>query len=123
MSKCVLIIDDERDIRRVIQVSLEKFAGWQVVMADSGEQGLHRARSEPFDAILLDVSMPEMDGFQVYQQLQAEPTTQGIPVVLLTAKVLPSDCQRFAELGVAGAILKPFDPRTVWRQLAEILGW
>lgn len=123
MSKQLLVIDDERDIRDVIQVSLEEFAGWRVVTAASGQEGLSQVSTASWDAILLDVSMPDMDGFSVFAQLQANPQTRSIPVVLLTAKVLLSDRRRFAEMGVAGVITKPFDPVTIWKQIAAILGW
>ncbi|MFQ4141590.1 response regulator [Chlorogloeopsis sp. ULAP02] len=123
MSKRILVVDDEKDIRRVVQISLEKIAGWQAIMAESGQEGLLKVKTESLDAILLDVSMPDMDGFQFFEQLQADTATKLIPVVLLTAKVLPSDRQRFEQMGVAGVITKPFDPMTVWSRVAEILGW
>ncbi|MBE9230024.1 response regulator [Phormidium sp. LEGE 05292] len=123
MSKHILIIDDEQDIRDVVQVSLEEFAGWQVETASSGEEGLRKVKIGKWDAILLDVSMPDMDGFSVFEQLQANSTTRTIPVVLLTAKVLPNDRRRFAEMGVTGLIIKPFNPITVSNQVAEILKW
>lgn len=123
MTRRILIVDDERDIQRVVQISLEKFAGWQTNVAQSGHEGLQKARTEAYDAILLDVSMPDMDGFEVFDQLQADATTQQVPIVLLTAKVLPSDRRKFAEMGVAGVITKPFNPTTVWSELATILGW
>ncbi len=123
MSKRILIVDDEEDIRDVVQVSLEEFAGWQTEVAASGVEGLHLATSGDFDVILLDISMPDMDGVQLFERLQADPQAYMIPVIVLTAKVLPKDRQRFTELGVAGMITKPFDPVTVWRQVAEIMGW
>lgn len=123
MSKHILVIDDEQDIRDVVQVSLEEFAGWQVETASSGEEGLRKVKIGKWDAILLDVSMPDMDGFSVFEQLQANSATRTIPVVLLTAKVLPSDRRRFAEMGVTGVIIKPFNPITVSNQVAEILKW
>ncbi|KOP23059.1 chemotaxis protein CheY [Hapalosiphon sp. MRB220] len=124
MSKRILVVDDEKDIRRVVQISLENFAGWKAVLAESGEEGLLKVKTnKPIDAILLDVSMPDMDGFQVIDRLRSNVATQSIPVILLTAKVLPSDRQRFSKIGVAGVITKPFDPVTVWKQVAEILGW
>lgn len=123
MSKHLLVIDDEQDIRDVVQVSLEEFAGWQVETADSGQEGLRKVKTRKWDAILLDVSMPDMDGFSVFEQLQANSATRTIPVVLLTAKVLPSDRRRFTEMGVTGVITKPFNPVTVWNQVAEILNW
>jgi CheY-like chemotaxis protein len=123
VTKRILIIDDERDIRDVVRVSLEEFAGWQTVVASSGNEGLQIAKTEALDAILLDISLPDMNGFEICNQLQANPQTAMIPVIVLTAKVLPSDQKRFAELNLAGVITKPFDPMRIWRQIAEILGW
>jgi CheY-like chemotaxis protein len=121
--KRILIVDDEEDIRDVVRVSLEEFAGWVTIMAASGVEGLQIAKTETLDLILLDISMPDMDGFQMCEELQATPETENIPVIVLTAKVLPSDRNRFANLNVAGVITKPFDPITIWRQVAEILSW
>jgi CheY-like chemotaxis protein len=123
MSKHLLVIDDEQDIRDVVQISLEEFAGWQVETAESGQSGLQKVKTGKWDAILLDVSMPDMDGFTVFEQLKANSATQTIPVVLLTAKVLASDRLRFAKMGVAGVIAKPFNPVTIWNQVVEILKW
>lgn len=123
MTKRVLLIDDDPDIRAVTQVALEKFARWQVITAASGAEGLEQAQQNSLDGILLDISMPDMDGYSVFSKLQANAATQKIPVVLLTAKVLPSDRRRFAEMGVAGVIAKPFNPVTVREQLIELFGW
>ncbi|GAB4332482.1 MAG: response regulator [Leptolyngbyaceae cyanobacterium] len=116
-------MDDDQDIRDVAQLALRKFGRWDVTAAPSGQDGLNLAKADPPDAILLDVSMPDMDGISVFEQLQRDPATQQIPVVLLTAKVLPSDRQRFAALGVWGVITKPFDPVTLSTQVAKLLGW
>ncbi|MBD2356450.1 response regulator [Tolypothrix sp. FACHB-123] len=123
MTKRLLIIDDEPDIRRILQVSLEEIAGWQVSTAESGSQALTIVKTGQWDAIVLDISMPDMDGFDVFKQLQSDPYTQAIPVVLLTAKVQPSDRRRFAQMGVAGVIAKPFNPVTISNQVAQTLGW
>lgn len=123
MSKRVLIVDDEDDIREVVQASLEEFAGWFTIPATSGAEGLRLAQTEAIDAILLDISMPDMDGFQLCKALKTNRETQNTPVIVLTAKVLPSDRQCFEELDVAGIITKPFDPINIWLQIGEILGW
>ncbi len=123
MTKAILVIDDEPDIREVVCLALEELGGWQPDQAGSGQEGLAKAGTQPWDAILLDVSMPDMDGVAVFKELQARPSTQAIPVILLTARVLKSDIDRFTELGVAGIIAKPFDPLQVWRDLATMLGW
>lgn len=119
----VLIIDDEDDIREVAALSLESVAGWDVVMASSGAQGLARAIEHQPDAILLDVMMPGMDGPSTFRELRANPATAKIPVLLLTAKVQSSDQRRFADLGVEAVLFKPFDPLTLSDQIADVLGW
>ncbi|BAU10936.1 response regulator receiver protein [Leptolyngbya sp. NIES-3755] len=122
-TKRILIIDDEDDIRAVVQISLEEFGGWQTIAASSGTEGIALARSEIPDAILLDISMPDFDGYQVCEVLKQDDQTQAIPVILLTAKVLPSDRQRFAALSIVGVITKPFDPILIWQEVRAILGW
>ena len=123
MTKWILVVDDDDEIREIVQASLEEFGGWQTITAASGEEALQIAKTEVLDAILLDISMPGMDGFAVYYALQTEPKTQNIPVIVLTAKVLPSDRQQFLDMDVAGVLIKPFDPINIWREVAEILGW
>ena len=119
----VLIVDDEDDIREVAQISLEIVAGWKVLTASSGSAGLKIARADQPDAILLDVMMPDMDGPTTFQQLKADPEIRHIPVVLLTAKLQAADRKRFAELGVAGVLAKPFDPLKLAGQVTEALHW
>lgn len=123
MTKRILLIDDDQAIQDFTQVAIRKLAGWETIGATRGTEGINRAKTEEPDAILLDISMPEMDGFQVFEQLQADPLTRSIPVILLTAKALPSDRRRFAEMGVAGVITKPFDPVMIWQQVAKFLDW
>lgn len=124
-TKKILIVDDEERIRELVQACLEDLGGWVTLEAASGQECVKIAQTESsqIDAILLDVSMPEIDGFAVYEQLQANVMTQSIPVIILTAKVQPSDRTRFAHMGIAGVITKPFDPTTISEEIAEILGW
>jgi CheY-like chemotaxis protein len=123
MSHKILIIDDEEDIREVAALSLETVAGWTVVAANSGAQGLARAIEHQPDAILLDVMMPGMDGPTTVRELRKNPATASIPILLLTAKVQASDQRRFADLGVQAILFKPFDPLTLAQQIAAALGW
>lgn len=119
----ILIIDDEDDIREVAALSLESVAGWSVLTACSGPEGIRTAHAELPDAILMDVMMPTMDGPTTFRQMQQSPEIAKIPVVLLTAKVQGVDQRRFAGLGVAGVLFKPFDPLTLAEQMAATLGW
>lgn len=123
LTKSILLIDDEPNLAQVIAVCLESFKGWKVQIANSGKAGLSIVESLKPDAILLDVMMPEMDGITVFSHLQQNPNTQNIPVILLTAKVQTSDRARFAQLGVAGIIAKPFEPLKIADQIAELLKW
>ena len=119
----ILIIDDEDDIREVAALSLESVAGWSVMTACSGAEGIVTAQAEQPDAILMDVMMPSMDGPTTFREMQRSPQIANIPVVLLTAKVQGVDQRRFAGLGVAGVLFKPFDPLTLAEQMAATLGW
>lgn len=123
MSHRILIIDDEDDIREVAALSLETVAGWDVVTANSGAQGLARAIEQQPDAILLDVMMPGMDGPTTFRELRKNPATAKIPVLFLTAKVQATDRRRFADLGIHAVLVKPFDPLTLSTQIANVLGW
>lgn len=122
-AKRILVIDNEQYIREVAQICLETVAGWEVLTANSGSEGIVLAEAIVPDVILLDVMMPEMDGLTTFQKLQANPATQNIPVILLTAKVQASDLRRYAEMGMLGAIAKPFNPLQLAGQVAESLGW
>jgi two-component system, OmpR family, alkaline phosphatase synthesis response regulator PhoP len=119
----ILVVDDEADIREVAQMSLETVSGWQVYTAQSGDEGITKAKQEKPDAILLDAMMPIMDGPSTFRKLQADPATRQIPVIMFTAKVQSADKQKFADLGVKDVIAKPFDPMQLGNQIAQILGW
>ena len=119
----ILIIDDEDDIREVAALSLEAVAGWTVLTASSGAEGIRMALREKPDAVLMDVMMPGMDGPTTFKEMQRSPALAHIPVLLLTAKVQGVDQRRFAGLGVAAVLFKPFDPLTLADQMADVLGW
>ena len=119
----ILIIDDEYDIRAVAQLTLKTVGGWDVSLAASGAEGLRQAADEQPDVIFLDVMMPDMDGIETFRALQANPATQSIPVILMTAKVQAAEQRQFAELGVSGIISKPFKAMKLPSQIAQTLGW
>jgi CheY-like chemotaxis protein len=121
--KQVLVIDNESYIQEIIQIALETISGWHVITASSGQEGLAAAQKHQPDAILLDVMMPVMDGLTTFTKLQENPSTQPIPVILLTAKVQAADQQRYQILGVRATISKPFDPIQLPTQISDLLGW
>lgn len=122
-NKRILVIDDDEDIQDVALVALEVVGGWEVTTASSGSEGIHLATTEKPDAILLDVMMPDLDGIATLKQLKANPVTQQIPVIFLTAKVQSGDRDRFAQLDIVEVIAKPFKTMSLSQQVAAILGW
>lgn len=113
-----LIIDDDRDLLMLIRRTLEFTAGWEVVTAGSGPVGIELARSAAPDVVLVDVMMPEMDGYEVCRRLKADPATAGVPIVLLTAR-RELDQRRLAGTGAAGVVFKPFQPEDLAQQVRE----
>lgn len=119
----ILVVDNEEYIQEVAKICLETVAGWQVSTVGSGQEALKIAAAEQPDVILLDVMMPDMDGPTTFQKLQANPATQQIPVILLTAKIQASDRRRYEQMGLTAAIAKPFNPLELANQVATALGW
>ncbi|GAB4377499.1 MAG: response regulator [Elainellaceae cyanobacterium] len=119
--KKVLVIDDEADLRKLIQTCLEVMTEWQVLTAGSGKEGLTKAQTQQADVILLDIMMPEMDGLATLQQLRANSATRHIPVILLTAKERSIQQSQFTNLNVCGTIGKPFNPLNLADQITAVL--
>ena len=122
MSRTVLVIDDEQGIRIILKAALEFTAGWKVLLASSGAEGLATAQADQPEAILLDVMMPGIDGISLFRKIQSQVATQEIPVIFLTAQAREVERQELEELG-AGVILKPFEPEAIAGQIRTLLGW
>ncbi|NJR70808.1 MAG: response regulator [Synechococcales cyanobacterium CRU_2_2] len=122
-SRQILMIDDEETIQTVVKFGLRLSAGWEMLAASSGPAGIELAKQHQPDAILLDVMMPEMDGVATFKVLQADPSTQAIPVIFLTAKAQATEKSQLKALGVSGVITKPFNSLDLPEQIAKILHW
>ena len=123
MSKCVLIVDDEDDVRAIAKLGLEMGGGWTVLTASSGQEALRIAEEQQPDVILLDMMMPDMDGRMTLKCLKAHSTTQQIPVILVTAKVNSSSQGTFDDMDVAAVMAKPFRPLQLAEQISTLLNW
>jgi len=108
----ILVVDDEEDILELVRFNLVK-EGYQVTGALSGEEALRKARSEPFDLIVLDLMLPGIDGLEVTKKLKAHEKVRHIPIVMLTAKGEEADIVTGLELGADDYITKPFSPRVM----------
>jgi DNA-binding response OmpR family regulator len=116
----VLIIEDSADIAELIKHYLDR-AGYDAVVHASGRDGLIAARQSPPDLVILDVMLPGMDGMQVCQALRAEPTTSGLPILILTARGEEADRVRGLELGADDYVTKPFSPKELVARVGALL--
>ncbi|MGF1497103.1 MAG: response regulator [Elainellaceae cyanobacterium] len=121
--KRILVIDDEADIREIAQASLEITTAWEVMTAASGEEGVAIAVSAQPDAILLDVSMPGVDGVAASRQLRQNSATCHIPVIFLTAQSEAAERSVYEAMGGTAVVMKPFDPGTLAAQIKRALAW
>jgi CheY-like chemotaxis protein len=117
----VLVIDDEKDVRYIAQISLGRIGNMIVIEASSGQEGIARAKSEHPDFILLDMMMPGMDGAATFRALREDEETASIPVIFLTAVAKVAEVQCLKDLGARGVVLKPFDPITLASDLTAML--
>ncbi|MBX6770188.1 MAG: response regulator [Chloroflexi bacterium] len=112
MAHTILVVDDDPDICEIVRVNLEG-AGYDVVVAADGAAGLAAAREILPDLIILDVLLPELDGWQVLEALERDPATAGRPVVMLTCKGDDQDVLRGLGLGAVEYLTKPFYPENL----------
>ena len=116
----ILLIDDHRTVLRLLEAIL-KLKGYELLYAENGQQGMAMARQEHPDLILLDVMMPEIDGFKVCQYLKGQTETAHIPVVFLTARGAADDQAAGRRAGAQGFLTKPFLAREVLDLIERVL--
>lgn len=116
----VLIVEDDEDSRFVYTAILED-NGFAVVTASSGDEGLRMARERRPDAVLLDVSIPGMDGWSVSSHLKADSDTAAIPLIIITAHAFPEDAKKASEVGCDAFLTKPCEPRHVLNEITRLL--
>ncbi len=121
MSPLIMVVDDEESVRMVVSFSLEK-AGYRVIDADCGDEALTSVVDNPPDLILLDLMMPNIDGWEVLQLLKSNPKTEGIPVCLLTAKGDIRNKMYALQQGAVDYITKPFKREELLEKVKTIVG-
>lgn len=115
----VVVIDDDRDLRELIKITLEFTAGWEVVTAANGREGIEAVRERAPDVVVVDLMMPEMDGYAVCRCLKQDPATAAIPLVLLTARK-QLDERQLGAAGASGVVFKPFEPEELASQIRRL---
>jgi CheY-like chemotaxis protein len=117
----ILLVEDNDDNLSVYRAILE-YAGHQVLEARDGEAGVHRARADLPDLILMDISIPRIDGYEATRILKADANTRHIPIIALTAHAMDEDRERAREAGCDGFLAKPVEPRRVVREIERYFG-
>jgi two-component system, OmpR family, response regulator len=118
--RTVLYVDDEPDIREIVQLALGLEQGLTVHTSDSGERGLTLARQLQPDLLVLDVMMPGLDGPATLKRMREDPAIAHIPVIFMTAKAMPREVALFRSMGAVGVIGKPFDPMQLSKQVLSL---
>jgi len=114
------VVEDEPENRLLIGMILTT-EGYHVIPAVDGADALARLASEPPDLILLDLMMPQMNGFEVLERLRADPTTAPVPVIVLTALAQERDIARAVSSGAQGYVIKPFEPDELLKRIGQAL--
>lgn len=121
--KRILIVDDEQDIRELLKKGIDrhKYEGW---VAESGEEALELCTETSFDLALIDIAMPQMDGYETCRRLREDPRTRALPVIFLTGKELdPRGIERrFQELNASAYLQKPATLNDVLAAIRKIIG-
>jgi two-component system, cell cycle response regulator DivK len=120
-TKTVLLVADNEDNLVVYRPILEH-VGYRVLEARDGEEGVSRARENLPDLILMDISIPKIDGWEATQRLKADDATRGIPIIALTAHALEEDRQKAVQAGCDGYLAKPVEPRRVVAEVERFVG-
>lgn len=120
MSKKILTVDDSPSVRKMVEFSL-KSKGYVMGGAGDGQEALELIAKETFDAIILDVNMPNMNGLEFLEKVKSDPVFSAIPVVMLTTEGQDEDRDKAMSLGATDYIVKPFKPSQLISLLEDIL--
>jgi len=116
----ILVVDDETHIRTLLKITLE-IESYQVTLANDGQEALDKISAQIPDLILLDIKMPNLNGWQVLEKIKSDEKTRNIPVIMVTAFGQKEARQRSFDLGVDEFISKPFETKTLLESIRKIL--
>ena len=119
--KTVLLVEDNEDNLIVYRTILDH-VGYRVIEARDGEEGVARARADHPDLILMDLSLPKMDGWEATRRIKADEGTRQIPIIAVTAHALDDDREKATQVGCDGYLAKPVAPRRVVEEVERFIG-
>jgi two-component system, cell cycle response regulator DivK len=120
MTKRILLVEDTEDNRQIVR-DLVTSAGYELLEAADGSEGLFLAEREKPDLILMDIQLPRMDGYEVTRRIKANPELKHIPIIAVTSYALSGDEEKTRAAGCDGYIAKPFSPRELLKKIDELL--
>lgn len=118
-NKRILVAEDDSDIRGLIAFSL-RYVGYEVVEATNGKDAVRQAQQQLPDLVLLDVRMPNLNGYEACELLKADDSTRDIPIIFLSARGQEAEIKYGLELGAEEYILKPFAPDELYRRVGAV---
>ena len=121
MSKCILVVEDQADNRRILRDLLGN-AGYKLTEAESGEEALTAVEAERPDLILMDIQLPVMDGYEAARRIKSNPEMKEVPIIAVTSYALAGDETKARAAGCTAYISKPFSPRALLAKVREFLG-
>ena len=121
MSKRILVVEDTEDNRQIIRDLLTS-AGYEMIEAMNGEEGVAMAAQHRPDLILMDIQLPVLDGYEATRRIKAQPELKHIPVIAVTSYALSGDEAKTKAAGCDGYVAKPFSPRQLLAKVREFLG-
>jgi len=120
MSEVILVVEDHEDNRRIMRDLLTS-AGYAIIEAVTGKQGVSAAETHCPDLILMDIQLPDFDGYEAVRRIKANPALRPIPVIAVTSYALSGDDSKAFEAGCDGYVSKPFSPRALLAKIREFL--
>lgn len=121
MTKAILTVDDSPSIRRMVRMTLQE-AGYDVTEGIDGQDGLEKATTTRFDAIIVDQNMPRLDGIGMIRALRAHPNGQGVPIVVLSTESEDTLKQQARDAGALGWMVKPFTQDKLLAVIRKVVG-
>jgi CheY-like chemotaxis protein len=120
-SRLVLVVEDAEDCSATLEIALHSVAGLALCFAGSAEEALHLIDRQPVSAIITDLHLPAMDGFELLSRVRSQPRYSGVPILVVSGDADPETPRRAMSLGASAFFPKPYSPSAVRQKLEELI--